>query len=150
VREVAARTPLVRIAQGDEPGRKLSVAVDARPNSFDGQLEVEGKSGTTMVRTISGQSCAAVVSALALVAAVSIDPNASTAPLPPEQPPPPANPPPRDVPPPVRTPPRPRAPAPATQPPGRAAGNVILQRSLGLDGLVLLGPTPTPAWGVSL
>jgi hypothetical protein len=58
----------------------LRVRLEVRSSAVEGELVLEDAHGATTRRSLSGESCTAVVSGLALVAALAIDPQASTAP----------------------------------------------------------------------
>jgi hypothetical protein len=79
--EVRARTAHVRRAAAEEtPTRTLRVRLEVRSSAVEGELVLEDAHGAATRRSLSGESCEAVVSGLALVAALAIDPQASTAP----------------------------------------------------------------------
>jgi hypothetical protein len=112
--EVRARTSRVSLAREGDRARTFQVKLTWTETGAQGTLVVKGLDQSTSRRTVDGDSCPAVASALALVAALAIDPSASTGPisvpasgaLAPMSPPTPAQPP---TPPP---PPTEKAPAP--------------------------------------
>jgi len=104
--QVSARTTRMRIAAEGEPGRRFVVDVRLSGRRARGQLRVQNPDGTEALREVSGDTCLAVVDALALVGALAIDPQASLAPVRPSAPPPP--PPIIVAPVPVPVPPRPK------------------------------------------
>jgi hypothetical protein len=73
----------------DRP-RRVLIAVDGSGEGAVGQLTIEGRSGETTTRQISGPSCEQIVDALAFVVALTLDPAASAraAPAPPSAGPP--------------------------------------------------------------
>jgi hypothetical protein len=72
----------MRVAQEGEPGRRFVVDVRTNGRRARGQLRVQNPDGAESLREVFGDTCAAVVDALALVGALAIDPHASLAPLP--------------------------------------------------------------------
>jgi hypothetical protein len=58
-------------------GPRVLVAVDGSGERAVGQLTIEGRSGETTTRQISGPSCEQIVDALAFVVALTLDPAAS-------------------------------------------------------------------------
>jgi hypothetical protein len=82
---VRARTKRVREASVSEPAQTLRVELRESEGGVLGQLTAERDGETSDVRTLRGQTCADVVSALALTAALSLDPSARLS-LPPPPP----------------------------------------------------------------
>lgn len=109
VAEVQARTARAAVTL-DPDAAPLRIAVsiavaEGAEGASSGRLQIRAEEGET-VRTVAGDTCGEVVSALVLVAALAIDPNATTTaspPAAPESPPPPpplreeSAPPPRDA-----------------------------------------------------
>jgi len=94
VAEVQART--ARVAVVLDPGvapLRLAVSISVADGATSGRLQIDAGDGET-VRTVAGDTCGEVVSALVLVAALAIDPNATTMASPPAAPEPPPSPPP--------------------------------------------------------
>ena len=74
VAEVHARSPRIRFAA--EGTRTLVVRVEPRGGKLAGRIELGGT-----LRSVAGETCEEVISALALVTALALDPLASTAPI---------------------------------------------------------------------
>jgi hypothetical protein len=79
--EVRARTARVRLARTDEDVRTFDVRLTRAGGKVLGELVILDPRSLTTHRTVSGESCDAVVSVLALVAALAVDPMASTGPI---------------------------------------------------------------------
>ena len=79
--QVAARTTRMRVAGDGEAGRRFVVEVRASGRHARGQLRVQNPDGAESLREVFGDTCAAVVDALALVGALAIDPHASLTPV---------------------------------------------------------------------
>jgi hypothetical protein len=76
---VRARTARVRHAAAGEAARIFRVRVTRDGHRSQGELGIFDELGQTDTRSIEGESCSEVMSALALIAALSIDPSASSA-----------------------------------------------------------------------
>jgi hypothetical protein len=79
VGDVTARTDRARRVGADEPARAFDVRVRAEDGESRGVLQITSLDGTVSLRDVTGETCAAVVSALALMTALAIDPRAATA-----------------------------------------------------------------------
>ncbi len=80
--QVSARTTRMRVTEKAEAGRRFVVEVRLSGRHARGQLRVLSSDGAESLREVFGDTCAAVVDALALVGALAIDPHASLTPLP--------------------------------------------------------------------
>ena len=142
--QVRARTPLVRLAEGNEPARLFAIDVLAGQDESVGSLSVHESTGAIAIREVRDASCAEVVAALALIVAVAIDPSSLTRPPapPPEPTEPPEQPPPEPLPPP-RPPPEPDPPPP--RPPPEAPPELVWTVGLGVEGLSAVAPGLTLA-----
>jgi len=75
VEELTARTPKVAVSDAGHAKRTFVVTLRPKDAGFVGRLEIQAGEPTATTREITGQSCAAVVSAVALVAALAVDPD---------------------------------------------------------------------------
>jgi hypothetical protein len=76
VAEVTAHIEHARLAIGDEPARTFLVAVRADGARTRGGLQITELDGAVSRREVDGETCEAVVSALAFTTALAIDPRA--------------------------------------------------------------------------
>lgn len=74
--ELAARRVRVRVVTTEAP-RTLLVNIEARAGRFVGRLVLRELAGSETERTVTGETCAEVVSSLAFVAAMALDPAAA-------------------------------------------------------------------------
>ncbi len=79
LRELGARTDLLRPARADEPARRFEVAIEERGGRSVGRLSVTMQ-GAPVVREVTAPTCSEVVSALALIAALALDPRSQDEP----------------------------------------------------------------------
>jgi len=146
----------LRAPQGGEPFRRFTVDVRVTRSEARGRLSIRDSDGAEAVRTVVGDHCGEVGSALALAVAIAVDPTLALGPPPAEGPPPGGSPmdspfanresrianapPPR--PPPAAPRPAPRPAAPTTPRRFRAA--------LAVEGALATGVAPGALWGAGL
>lgn len=141
VAEVTARTAKARLAGAGEAARSFTVTITTRGKRAQGTLVIDDPRGAGGARTVEGDSCGEVASALSLVTALAIDPRASTAARPPPRPPPPAPPPP--------PPPRPRSVELPRRPLLPPYAPLPWWGPIGLPLPAAPGSWPPPRWQVS-
>jgi len=79
--EILARTSLAHAATGAERAVRFQVRLSTADDKSRGELAIQEIDGSVSARSVDGQSCGEVVSALALIAALTMDPDASTKPI---------------------------------------------------------------------
>jgi len=125
-REIARRSSAVVLAEREDVTTLIDVRVTPSPGAVEATLSIERAERPTVVRTVTGRSCAEVLEATALIVVVLLAPPVAS--------PPPAPPPPAAAPPP------PPAAAPPPPPAWRWGG--------GTAGTLVGGIAPTPLLGV--
>lgn|GEM_PF-4733519 len=124
-REIARRSSAVVLAEGEGVTTLIDVRVTPSPGAVEATLSIERAERPTVVRTVTGRSCAEVLEATALIVVVLLAPPVAG-------PPPPAPPPPAAASPPP--------PAPPPPPAWRGGG--------GTAGTFVTGIAPRPLLGV--
>jgi hypothetical protein len=76
VRELLARTPLVRVANDGETAATYAVTLARHGSGMHGELVLRELDGSETRRALRGASCDEVVRALAFIAAILVDPGA--------------------------------------------------------------------------
>ncbi len=77
VAEVGKRTTRARLATAPSDVRTFIVLIEQKRGRVSGSLVIREREQTTVARTVEGEQCKDVSSALALATALAIDPNAS-------------------------------------------------------------------------
>jgi hypothetical protein len=148
---IRARAPGARERAAPAPGPTFVVSIDSAGPETSGHLSFRAEDGSERERSVTGDTCEEVVSALALIAALAIDPDAAARPPaaiggPPA--PPPACPPPATVIVPAPAAPRgPRLAAPAAPASAGAFPRRSFELALGVDASLAFGVGPRPLFG---
>ncbi|WP_394832307.1 hypothetical protein LVJ94_37925 [Pendulispora rubella] len=146
--QVRQRTTKLRAPRAGEPFRRFTVDMRATRTETRGRLSIRDSDGAEAVRTVSGEDCGEVGSALALAVAIAVDPTVSLGPAPEGDP--------ADSPfanresrianaKPAPPPPAPVRPAPA--PPKRTPR---VRAALAAEGVMATGVAPGVLWGAGL
>jgi len=125
-REIARRSSAVVLAEREDVTTLIDVRVTPSPGAVEATLSIERAERPTVVRTVTGRSCAEVLEATALIVVVLLAPPVAS-----PRPPPPA-----------AAPPTPPPPAPAPPPP------TAWRWGGGTAGTFVTGIAPTPLLGV--